>query len=381
MKIIFAPDSFKESLSAIDVARAMSRGAAAACAGQTPPTLVEVPIADGGEGTVECLVAATAGRPMTSRVTGPLGEKVEAFWGLLGDGRTAVIEMAAASGLPLVPRVRRNPLRTTTFGTGELLAEALEQGAERIIVGIGGSATVDGGVGLAQALGGKFRDADGHEVGWGGGRLEAIARIDLGQLDPRLRRTKILVACDVQNPLTGPTGAAAVFGPQKGATPEMVELLDRGLVNLARRMREDLGIDVETLPGGGAAGGLGAALVAFLGAELKPGIELVLDAVDFATHLAGADLVLTGEGRLDGQSLQGKATVGVARAARASGVPCIAIAGQVAGEIEALKREGIVAAYALVGDNVTVDDAMARAAELIAARSRQAVADFLRTRA
>jgi len=380
MKILLAPDSFKESLSAVSAAHAMARGAAAACAGRVPLRAVELPIADGGEGTVACLVAATGGRPMTTRVTGPLGNPVTAGWGLLGGGTTAAIEMAAASGLPLVPPDRRNPLVTTTFGTGELIAAALNAGARRIIVGIGGSATVDGGVGMAQALGVRFRDARSQGIGRGGGQLRDIVAMDLEQLDGRVAGAEILIASDVQSPLTGPDGAARVFGPQKGATPQQVEVLEDGLANLAARIRACLGIDVEHLPGAGAAGGLGAGLVAFLGATIEPGIDLVLEAVGYVGHLEGADLVITGEGRLDGSSLHGKATVGVARKARDAGVPCVAVAGQLAGDADALRREGILSARSLVGDDVTPETAMVRAAELLERRTREAVAEFLDAR-
>ncbi|MBN2582619.1 MAG: glycerate kinase [Planctomycetes bacterium] len=377
MKIILAPDSFKESLSAIEVARAMGRGVVQACKGSAPLVLVELPIADGGEGTVECLVAATHGRRMTATVTGPLGEPVQAAWGMLGDGRTAVIEMAAASGLPLVPPERRNPLLTTTYGTGELILAALDAGARRILIGIGGSATVDGGAGMAQAVGVSFRDADGCEIGRGGGPLDRIAHVSVERLDPRIAQSDILIASDVQNPLTGPEGAAAVFGPQKGATPEQVIMLDRGLHNLAVRLREDLGRDVEFAAGAGAAGGLGATLMALLGAELRPGIDLVLEATKFDDHLAGADLVLTGEGRLDSQSLHGKATVGVARRARDAGVPCIVIAGSAAGDAAAFRREGILDARSLVADGVTVAQAMREADALVERRTLEACRDFL----
>jgi len=380
MKIVLAPDSFKESLPAVAAAQAMARGAVAACGDRAPLLAVQLPIADGGEGTVACLVAATRGRRMTTRVTGPLGDPVSAEWGLLGDGRTAAVEMAAASGLPLVPPAKRNPLVTTTFGTGELIAAALDAGARRIIVGIGGSATVDGGVGMAQALGGRFRDDRSREVGRGGGQLRHVVAIDLDQLDPRVAEADILIASDVQSPLTGPDGAARVFGPQKGATPEQVELLEAGLAHLAERIRACLGVDVERLPGAGAAGGLGAGLVAFLGAAVRPGIDLVLEAVGYEAHLADADLVVTGEGRLDASSLHGKATVGVARRARDAGVPCIAVAGQVAGDAGALRREGIVSATALVRGDVTVESAMARAAELVEQRTCEAVAGFLDAR-
>ncbi|MGB9859376.1 MAG: glycerate kinase, partial [Moorellaceae bacterium] len=271
-RIVIAPDSFKESLDAPQVAAAIAAGIK-----RVLPEVetVEVPLADGGEGLTTTLVAATGGRLMTATVTGPLGEPVTAKWGILGDGRTAVIEMAQASGLPLVPKEKRNPLYTTTYGTGELIRQALEEGCRRLIVGIGGSATNDGGAGMAQALGVKLLDQSGQDIPWGGIGLERLARIEMQDLDPRVKEAEILVACDVDNPLCGPRGASAVYGPQKGATPEMVRRLDAALAHLADIIARDLGLQVRDLPGAGAAGGLGAGLVAFLGATLRRGIELV----------------------------------------------------------------------------------------------------------
>src|SRR5690606_515448 len=270
-----------------------------------------VPLADGGEGTVEALVEATGGRFVQARVTGPLGEPVEAVYGLLGDGETAVIEMAAASGLPLVPPDRRDPARATTRGTGELIRAALDRGCRRLIIGIGGSATNDGGAGMAQALGVSFRGRHGRVLPLGGLALRELEAIDLSGLDPRIRETEIVAACDVDNPLYGPRGASAVYGPQKGATPELVEALDQALRRYAEVLYRDLGIDVQAIPGSGAAGGLGAGLVALLGAQLKPGIELVLEALDFRRRLEGADLVIAAEGGVDRQTAFGKAPSGV----------------------------------------------------------------------
>ena len=288
MKIVIAPDSFKENLTSLEVAAALERGIKRV---RPRARCIKVPMADGGEGTVQSLVDATGGSIVKKRVMGPLGEPVTARYGILGDGTTAAIEMAEASGLPLVPPERRDPLRTTTYGTGELILDAIERGVSAIIIGIGGSATVDGGTGMAQALGVSFLGGNGRAIGEPvcGGLLERISEIDMHGLDPRVRKTRITIACDVENPLCGPRGAARVFGPQKGATPEMVEVLDRNLRHLAALIKRDLGIDVTRIAGGGAAGGLGAGLIAFAKAKLKRGVDLVSDAVDLAKHLRGAD--------------------------------------------------------------------------------------------
>ncbi|AWO74406.1 glycerate kinase [Geobacillus thermoleovorans] len=323
MKIVIAPDSFKESLSALEVAEAVERGFRTVF---PEGEYVKVPMADGGEGTVRSLVDATGGRIVETEVTGPLGEPVRAFFGLLGDGKTAVIEMAAASGLHLVPRDRRNPLVTTTRGTGELILAALDAGATHLIIGIGGSATNDGGAGMVQALGGRLLDEDGCDIGPGGGALADLHAIDLSGLDPRLGGVRIDVACDVDNPLTGPNGASAIFGPQKGATPDMVAVLDRNLAHYADVIRRDLGKQVGDIPGAGAAGGLGAGLLAFLPAELKRGVEIVIETVQLAERVKDADLVITGEGRIDGQTVFGKTPIGVAKTAKQFGVPVIGIA-------------------------------------------------------
>ncbi len=358
MRIVVCPDSFKDCLPAAPVAAAMAAGCRRAAPGAE---VVELPLADGGEGTVAALVAATGGRLVERRVTGPLGEPVTATYGLLGDGATAVIEMAAASGLELVPPALRDPRRTTTRGTGELLADALDAGVRRIVIGLGGSATNDGGTGLAAALGARFLGADGGELPPGGAALARLARIDASGLDPRLAAAELRVACDVDNPLCGPRGASRVYGPQKGASPADVELLDNALARYAERLRADLGRDVAELPGAGAAGGLGAGLVAFGGASLGSGIDLVLDVVGFEAALAGTDLILTGEGRLDGQTLHGKTIAGVLRRAARREVPVVALAGSLGGSPATLYQAGLLAAFALPPGPLTLDEAIAAA--------------------
>ena len=370
MRIVIAPDSFKESASAPVVAAAMACGVLRAAPDADG---VLVPMADGGEGTVEALVAATGGRTLEAAVTGPLSDPIQASYGLLGDGRTAVIEMAAASGLPLVPAGRRNPLVTTTFGTGELIRHALDQGARRIVLGIGGSATNDCGAGMAQALGVSLLDAEGRELPRGGAALAQLACVDMAGRDARLAECEILVACDVANPLCGERGASHVYGPQKGATAAMVAELDAALRHCAEILREQLGVDVLDLPGAGAAGGLGAGLVAFAGGHLRRGVEIVADACGLAGRIRGADLVLTGEGRLDAQSVQGKTPVGVAALAAAQGVPVIAIAGSLGEGYEACHAAGIAAAFAICRAPMTLAEAMANVETLLASTAEEAV--------
>jgi glycerate kinase len=359
MKIVIAPDSYKESLSALEVARAIEAGFRAVF---PQAECVLVPVADGGEGTVDAMVAATGGRRETVAVSGPLGERVEAFYGLTGDGDTAVIEMAAASGLMLVPPARRNPLRTSSRGTGELIRAALDAGARRFILGIGGSATNDGGAGMVQALGARLLDAAGEELDGSGGDLARLERIDISGLDRRLAACRIEVACDVDNPLTGPRGAAAVFGPQKGATPEMVHTLDANLARFARIVERDLGVAVADLPGAGAAGGMGAAMVAFFGATLKPGIEIVTAAVDLDGQVRDADLVITGEGRIDAQTVHGKTPIGVARVARRHGKPVIGVAGSLGTDVGVVHAHGIDAVFSVLNRPCTLDEALREAA-------------------
>lgn len=374
MKIVIAPDSFKECLAAEDVAEAMARGVRTAA---PRAEVVTVPMADGGEGTVRALVAATGGELRLARVAGPWGEPVDAEFGLLGDGKTAAIEMAAASGLPLVPRDRRDPTRTTTFGTGELISAALDAEAERLILGIGGSATVDGGAGMAQALGARLLDAAGEPLGRGGGALARLARIDVSAMDSRLADVRCEVACDVDNPLAGPRGAARVYGPQKGATPAMIEQLDEALAHFADIAERDLGVHVRDVPGAGAAGGLGAGLMAFLGARLVPGVELVINAVGLEEKLRDADLVLVGEGRMDEQTAYGKVPVGVARLAAAMGVPAVAIVGSLGEGFEAVRGEGIVACFCILDRPMSLEEAFERARDLLARAAEEVTRLFV----
>ena len=362
MRLLIAPDSFKGSLTAAEATAAMERGARLAF---PDADILTLPMADGGEGTVDAMVAGTGGQYLTRTVTGPLGEPVAARFGLLGDGQTAVIEMAAASGLLLVPGARRDPRITTTYGTGELIRHALDLGVSRMLIGIGGSATNDGGAGMVQALGGKLLRADGSAVGFGGAALLELDRIDLSQLEPRLQQVELLVACDVDNPLTGPRGAAAVYGPQKGATPEMIALLDRALGHLAGIMVRDLGADVAGLPGAGAAGGLGAGLMGFLQARPRPGIAVVMEALRLDDLLDGVDLVVTGEGRTDFQTLAGKVPMGVARLAAERGIPAIAISGAVTPEADGLLAYNLHALISIADGPITLDEAMANAAVLL----------------
>ena len=363
MKLVIAPDSFKESLDAQQVAFAIERGFQSIF-----PEIqtVCVPVADGGEGTTEALVAATAGELIAQPVRGPLGEPLNAIWGLLGEqpdtALTAVVETAAASGLDKISSAQRDAMRATTYGTGELILAALERGVRRIILGLGGSATNDGGMGLLSALGARFLDAKGEVLEAGGAALARLASIDLSQMDSRVAETEFLVACDVDNPLLGERGASAIFGPQKGALPEQVEQLDTALANLADISADLMRKDTRDVAGAGAAGGLGYALVQFLNARMAPGIDLVLEAVRFDEQLQGADLVITGEGRVDGQSLSGKTPVGVARWAKRHDLPVIALCGSIGAGAEGVHKVGIDALFTVVPGVCTLDEAMAEAA-------------------
>jgi glycerate 2-kinase len=348
VRILIAPDSFKGTNSSVRVAELIERGVRSVF---PDAAILRVPVADGGEGTVEAVVTASGGEYRRTVVTGPLGEPVEATWGVLPGGR-AVIEMAEASGLPLVPADRRNPEITTTYGTGELISAALESGCSELLIGIGGSATTDAGVGMAEALGYRFLTADGSAAARGGGALATIERIDRSRVEPSLSRCRISVACDVRNPLYGPEGAAAVYGPQKGADEAMVARLDDGLAHIAIVIELDLGRAVAKLPGAGAAGGLGAGLVAFCHAELRSGIDAMLDIVRFDSLLRGVDLVITGEGAMDGSTSYGKVPVGVAKRAKAAGVPVLALVGNIGKGAERVYEHGID------GIMTTVDGAM-----------------------
>jgi glycerate 2-kinase len=361
MRIVIAPNAFKGSLSAVEAGEAIGEGVRVV---MPDAELVLVPIADGGDGTVDALVAATQGERRTLRVRGPLGDPVDAEYGLIDRGSTAVIEMAKAAGLALVPKERRDPRVTTTYGVGELMQHAYDAGARHFIVGIGGSATNDGGAGMAQALGYHLLDESGLELPPGGLALKRLARIHVGGVHASWKEAEVDVACDVTNPLTGPRGASAVYGPQKGATPEMVAELDAALRHFAEIIRRDLGVDVEPLPGAGAAGGLGAGLVAFSGARLQPGAEIVMAALDLDQRLTGAQLVITGEGRLDSQTARfGKGPAAVARHAKNAAIPVVAIGGSVADESELrLLFDGLEATVVEPG---SLDDAIAQARPLL----------------
>ncbi len=364
MRIIVAPDSFKGSVSALGVAKAMERGIRAVF---PEAEVIKVPIADGGEGTVEALVAATGGRLLHAGVRGPLGEPVRAHWGVSGDGATAFIEMASASGLPLVPKERRDPRITSTFGTGELMKAALDAGLRKLVVGIGGSATNDGGTGMARALGVRFLDAEGRDLPEGGAALAGLVRIELSGLDPRLAEASILVACDVDNPLCGPRGASAVYGPQKGATPEMVAELDAALGVLARVATAATGHAIALSPGAGAAGGLGAGLLFFTPANLRPGVSIVLETTGFGALVQDADLVITGEGRTDFQTAMGKAPVGVAEVARRHGVPVVCLSGGLGEGADEVLALGIAALSSTVPQPMTLEACMDQGATLVEA--------------
>jgi glycerate kinase len=338
MKIVVAPDSFKGSLTAVEVSDAIEQGIREIF---PEAEIVKIPMADGGDGTVQCLVNATGGKILREKVTGPLGDEVLASYGILGDQKTAVIEMAEASGLTLVPENRRNPLITTTFGTGQLIKFALDQGCRKMIIGIGGSATNDGGAGMVQALGTKLLDKDGEEIGFGGGELKKVFRIETKCLDNRLSETKVLIASDVSNPLCGPKGASRVYGPQKGATPEMIKKLDESLAYFADIIKRDLNKDIKDIPGAGAAGGLGASLIAFLDAELRPGIEIIIEIVKLERAIQDADLVITGEGKIDSQTIYGKAPIGVAKIAKKYNVPVIAVAAIIGDDADIVHQYGI----------------------------------------
>ncbi|HHW4412672.1 glycerate kinase [Citrobacter freundii] len=371
MKIVIAPDSYKESLSALEVATAIEQGFREIW---PDADYVKIPVADGGEGTVEAMVAATAGRLVHVDVTGPLGSSVQAFYGLSGDARSAFIEMAAASGLALVPVDSRDPLKTTSRGTGELIRHALDAGVEHIVIGIGGSATNDGGAGMVQALGARLLDAQNNDIAHGGAGLEALARIDISQLDARLAACQIEVACDVTNRLTGKEGASAVFGPQKGATPEVVARLDRALTHYAQLISRDLDVNVLELAGGGAAGGMGAALYAFCGAQLRSGIEIVTDALHLDAWVADADLVVTGEGRIDSQTIHGKVPVGVANVAKRYNKPVIGIAGSLTPDVGIVHDHGIDAVFSVIYTICTLEDALKNAKENVRMTARNVAA-------
>ena len=361
-RVLVCPQSYKGSLDAVGVAEAMVAGLR-----QVWPEAAfdVVPVADGGEGTVEALVNATGGSYREAAVEDPLGRPVTARWGMLGDGQTAVIEMAAASGLPLLQRSERDPLVTSTFGTGQLIKAALDAGARRLIVGIGGSATNDGGAGMAFALGARFIDAQGKYLPRGGKALGKLSRIDISRLDQRLGETEIIVASDVTNPLTGPDGASEVYGPQKGATPEGVRTLDAALARYAEVLKADLGADVANVPGAGAAGGLGAGLMAFGNARMERGVDLIFAAMEFDRHLDGCGIVFTGEGRIDDQDVFGKAPIVVAERAQARNLPVVVIVGSIGLGYEACYEHGVSAVISIMNRPMPIERAVQQTRQLI----------------
>lgn len=364
MKIVLAPDSFKGCLTAVEVCDALEKGIRR----RFPEAdVVKVPMADGGEGTVQSLVDVSGGKVIEKTVHDPLGRRVKSFFGMMGDGRTAVIEMAAASGLPLLRQGERNPRITSTIGTGELILEAIGMGARRVIMGIGGSATNDGGRGMAEALGARFLDSDGKLLAEpGGAALHDLSAIDLSGLDGRLPGVEFIVACDVDNPLTGPRGASAVYGPQKGATPADVHYLDAALQNYAMVVKKQLGKDVSEVPGAGAAGGLGAGLMTFCNATLRRGVEIVVEATGLTEKCKGADLVISGEGRTDFQTKFGKTPMGVAKAAKVHKIPVILISGSVADGARDLYELGVEALFAIPNGPMTLESSLKDAEALLA---------------
>jgi glycerate kinase len=361
MKIVVAPDSFKESMSAKEVCDSIEKGLLSV---SKDWEIVKVPMADGGEGTLEALIDATNGKIFNEKTLNPLGEEVTSRFGILGKKNIAIIEMASTSGLELISPEKRNPYITTTYGTGQLMLKALDQNVEEIILGIGGSATNDGGTGMLQALGAKLLDKNGDEIGFGGYELSKLDKIDFSNLDKRLKNIKILVACDVTNPLTGKNGSSYIFGKQKGATPEMIEVLDENLLHYSKIIKRDLGFDVNDIPGAGAAGGLGAGLLT-LGAILKKGIEIVIEANELDKKVQGADLVITGEGSIDGQTRFGKTPYGVVSVAKKYNIPTVTLTGNVGKDIDILYDYGFDVIFSIMQGVDTLENALKNGKENI----------------
>ncbi|TWT27235.1 glycerate kinase [Planomicrobium sp. CPCC 101110] len=355
MKVLVAIDSFKGSISSIEASRAISEGIQES---YPDAEIIALPLADGGEGTVEALLQATGGTKIERKVKGPLAAEKTAVYGILDGGKTAVIEVAEACGLAFVSPEQRNPLLATTYGVGELIADAIGKGCRDFVIGLGGSATNDGGTGMLQALGFRFLDGSGNETGLGGQALKKIAGIDGSGAMPELMECNFRIACDVNNVLYGPTGAAHIFGPQKGATPEMVEELDEGLRHFAQIVLDQLGMDLQSIAGAGAAGGLGAAFSGFLRSEMESGIDLIMDITDMEKKMQGADIVITGEGRLDDQTAMGKAPLGVARLAALHGIPAVALAGAVSKDVGGLNRLGLTSCFSIINSPMALDEAM-----------------------
>lgn len=362
MHIVIAPDSFKDCMEAADVAKYLSEGILLV---DPEVTIESIPVADGGEGFVKAMLSALGGEKIVVTVSDPIGRDIEAYYGILTDGTTAIIEMASASGIEHLTTEELNPLITSTYGTGQLMKDAMLRGCKKLIIGIGGSATNDGGLGMAMALGYRFLDSEGNEVEQGGGALKNVVKIDASAVDVLLREIEVLVACDVTNPLTGERGASAVYGPQKGATPELVTLLDNNLNAFAKVIKSDIKCDVLSLSGGGAAGGLGAGLVAFAGGKLQAGFDIVKKQTGLEAAIAKADLVITGEGKMDGQTKQGKTPWGVAQIAKKHGKPVVAVAGFLGDGYRELYNEGFTSIFALPNGPITLDDAIEDAPKLL----------------
>lgn len=373
MKIIIAPDSFKGSLSAVEVANAINKGIKNAYPEAETHLL---PVADGGEGTMETLVSATNGEIRDVTVIGPLGYEVKAAYGILGDGETCVIEIASSSGLALVPEGKLAPLDATTYGVGQLINQALNDGFTSFIVALGGSATNDGGAGMLQALGLKLLDKSGKEIGYGGGQLGDIVEVDASFLDPRIKKSKFLIASDVENPLIGKKGASHIFGPQKGATPEDVKVLDENMSHWADQIARVTGISLHELPGSGAAGGIGGAFLAFFPAKMERGVDVVLEYVEFQRYLKNADLVITGEGQVDSQTASGKTPFGVAQAAMKGNVPTIILAGAVGKGVEVLYDFGVVSVNSIVDGPMTLYESMTQATYLLEKSAEQIIRSY-----
>ena len=368
MKVVAAPQTFKGSISALNAAEAISIGVKNI---YPSAEVLLCPVADGGDGTLETLVEVSNGNIVECVVEGPTGTSVEAQWGAMGDEQTAVIEMARTSGLALLDLNERDPLNASTYGLGEAILSALDQNYRKFIIGIGGSATNDGGAGMAQAVGISLKDEFGKEIPRGGAALSKLHSIDTVGIDPRIKQSEFMVACDVNNPLTGPEGASAVYGPQKGATPEMITQLDEALKNFAETILSDLGEEVEHISGAGAAGGLGAGMMAFMGGTLKPGVDIVLDTVGLADKLKGTDIVITGEGGIDFQTVYDKAPIGVAKLAKTLGIPTIALAGLVGKDFQVVHKDGIESVFSIVNGPMTLENASSNAHRLIVESTEQ----------
>ncbi|MCD2345845.1 glycerate kinase family protein [Clostridium guangxiense] len=368
--IVLAPDSFKESMTAKEVCMAMEKGIKKI---NNKINCIHVPMADGGEGTMQSLIDATNGKIYSIKVVGPLLNEIEAQYGILGDGEVGVIEMASASGIHLVPKEKRNPLTTTTYGTGQLIKACLDKGVKKILIGIGGSSTNDGGAGAISALGAKFLDEEGKKIGFGGGELGKLKTIDLSNFDKRLKSVEIEVACDVNNPLCGENGASNIFGPQKGATKEMIEILDKNLKHYAEIIKEQCKNDIINIPGAGAAGGLGAGLLAFLDGKLKKGIELVIEYSGLEDKIKLCDVVFTGEGSIDYQTKFGKTPIGVAGVAKKYGKPVIALAGRVGDNIDDLYENGIDSIFGIMRGAASIEDALKNGKENVEKASENVI--------